>query len=119
VKRTVCLLHPDPGLPVTAGRVARHYLAFSEGEVADRVAQHLSGRGSPLLAALIAAGAAASVERTWREVERNFERALKRRHETPRPCPLCVSAAHTHGHGLLLERFPSATRAVRAGGASL
>ena len=40
---TVYLAHLEPGLPVTADRVARHYLGYTDGEVSDRVAQHCAG----------------------------------------------------------------------------
>lgn len=36
MKGTAYLLHLEPGLPVTAGRVARHNLGFTEGEVTER-----------------------------------------------------------------------------------
>lgn len=115
---TVYLLHLEPGLPVTGTRVARHYLGFTEREVEDRVAQHVARRGSPLVAAVIAAGGTVTVQRTWSDADRNFERALKRRHEAPRLCPHCVGCGHTNGRGLLLERMPSVTRPVHRGAAS-
>jgi hypothetical protein len=40
VTGTAHVLHLKPGLPVTAGRLARHYLGFTEGE--QRVAQHVA-----------------------------------------------------------------------------
>jgi hypothetical protein len=54
---TVYLLHFEPGLPVTGTRVARHYLGWTEGDVDDRLAQHVAGRGSPLVHAAVSAGA--------------------------------------------------------------
>lgn len=98
---SVYLLHFEPGLRVTANRVARHYLGFAEGDVHARVAQHLRGQGSPLVAAVLAAGGAVTLERVWIDADRRFERRLKARHETPRLCPRCVSAGRTGGRGLL------------------
>jgi hypothetical protein len=98
---TVYLLHLEPGLPVTGNRVARHYLGFTDRGVDERVAQHLHGRGSPLVAAVLAAGGSATLERTWTGVDRAFERRLKRRHEAPRLCPRCVAAGVTNGRGPL------------------
>jgi hypothetical protein len=64
---------------------------------------------------VIAAGGSATVERTWPGADRNFERAVKPRHETPRLCPRCVSAGHTNSRGLLLSQSltptPQTTRA--------
>ncbi len=96
----VYLLHFEPGLPVTGNRVARHYLGWAV-DVDARVAQHLSGHGSPLVAAAVRAGASVSLARTWIDADRSFERRLKNRHEAPRLCPLCVRCGHTHGRGLL------------------
>jgi hypothetical protein len=116
---TVYLAHLEPGLPVTADRVARHSLGYADGEVSDRIAQHCAGRGSPLIAAVIRAGGTVTVERTWPNVDRSFERALKRRKETPRLCPRCVGAGHTGSRGLLLaEHMPAAAPAPRAASAS-
>lgn len=100
MKGTVYLLHLEPGLPVAGNRVARHYLGFTDHGVEARLAQHLRGRGSPLVAAVLAAGGQVTLERTWEGVER-FERRLKRRHEAPRVCPRCVAAGLTNGRGPL------------------
>jgi hypothetical protein len=53
---SVYLLHLEPGLPVTGSRVARHYLGFAEHDVDARIQQHLRRQGSPLVAAVLAAG---------------------------------------------------------------
>ena len=114
---TVYLLHLEPGLPVTGSRVARHYLGWTAGEdVQQRLDQHLAGRGSPLVAAVIAAGGTATLVRTWPRVDRHFERRLKRRHEAPRLCPHCVAAGHTNGRGpLLTDRRPAPAEDDSAG----
>jgi hypothetical protein len=104
---SVYLLHFDPGLPVTGNRVARHYLGFAKHDVAARIAQHLRRQGSPLVAAVLAAGGRVTLERVWAGVDRSFERRLKRRHETPRLCPRCTREGRTGGRGPLspeLER---------------
>lgn len=97
----VYLLHLEPGLVVTGNRVARHYLGFAERDVDARVAQHLRRQGSPLVAAVIAAGGHVTLERVWVGVDRGFERRLKARHEAPRLCPRCVADGLTAGRGLL------------------
>ena len=97
----VYLLHLHPGLPITGNRVARHYLGFAEQSVERRLQEHLEGRGSPLVAAAAAHGSRVTIARTWPGRGRTFERQLKRRHEAPRLCPVCVAAGHTNGRGLL------------------
>jgi hypothetical protein len=98
---SVYLLHFEPGLPVTGNRVARHYLGLAEHDVEARVMQHLRLRGSPLVAAVLAAGGRVTLERVWIGVDRGFERRLKRRHETPRLCPRCTREGVTGGRGPL------------------
>lgn len=105
---TVYLLHFDPGLPITGARVARHYLGWTEGDVDERVRLHLTGRGSPLVRAAVAAGCTITLARTWPSVDRHFERRLKRRHEAPRLCPQCVNTGATNGRGLLTPAGASA-----------
>jgi hypothetical protein len=98
---TVYLLHFEHGLPVTGNRFARHYIGFADRDVAARVRHHLEGRGSPLVAAVVAAGQRVTLERTWSGADRHFERRLKNRHEAPRLCPRCVAAGLTNGRGPL------------------
>jgi hypothetical protein len=98
---TVYLLHVEHVLPVTGNRVARQYLGWVAGDVDERLAQHRTGRGSPLVAAVVAAGGTVTLARTWAGVDRYFERRLKNRHEAPRLCPQCVAAGLTNGRGLL------------------
>jgi hypothetical protein len=98
---SVYLVHFEPGLPVTGNRVARHYLGFAEHDVDARIEQHLRRQGSPLVAAVLAAGGHVTLERVWTGVDRGFERRLKRRHETPRLCPRCVHDGVTGGRGPL------------------
>jgi hypothetical protein len=95
VSATVYLPHPEPGPSITGARVARHHVGFTDREIEDHVPQRLAGRGSPLVAAVIAAGGRVTVERACPDADRNLERAHKRRHEAPRPCPRCVGPAHT------------------------
>ena len=98
---SVYLLHIEPGLPITGNRVARHYIGWTSGPVEDRLAEHVAGRGSPLIRAALVAGSTVTVERVWTDRDRNFERSLKRRKEAPRMCPLCVGAGATRGRALL------------------
>lgn len=85
---TVYLLHFD--VPV---HHARHYLGWTgQVTVEDRVQRHLDGRGSPLVAAADRLGDV-RIARVWYQVDRNFERRLKKGKETPALCPVCSGKA--------------------------
>ena len=89
-QRTVYLLHFR-----SPYRHARHYLGFFPGDVTIRVAAHQAGQGPRLLAVVSQAGIGVDLVRTW-PGDRSFERRLKRRHNGPRLCPVCRSAALAH-----------------------
>jgi hypothetical protein len=75
-------------------RHARHY-QYCAGDVAIRVAAHQTGQGARLLAVVSQAGIGVDLVRTW-PGDRSFERRLKRRHNSPRLCPVCRPAALAH-----------------------
>jgi hypothetical protein len=106
---TVYLLHLEPGLRITGARAARHHIGYTALPVEDRLAQHLAGRDSPLVAAVISAAGAATLQRTRNDTNRQFERARGRRHEAARVCPHRINTGHTGGRGLLLNRAPQLT----------
>jgi hypothetical protein len=54
MKSNVYPLHLERGLPITGARVARYSLDSPKATSRPR-AQHVAGRGSPLVAAVIAA----------------------------------------------------------------
>jgi hypothetical protein len=83
VQGTVYVLHFEP-----AYKHAQHYVGWTEGEVSDRVAVHLQGRGSPLIRAAVAAGVDVQLAATY-EGTRYLERRLKRWHHTSRFCAIC------------------------------
>ena len=64
------LLHFEPAYraaTVTGGvKEAGHYLGSCAGDAATRLAEHVAGRGSPLVRAAVQAGSTVSVVRTWR-----------------------------------------------------
>lgn len=97
---TIYLLHFDPPLAH-----ARHYLGWTQ-DLDARLAAHRNGHGSPLIAAAIKAGSTITLARIWPNADRNFERRLKNRHETPRLCPTCVEQCLTKGRGLLTTPSP-------------
>lgn len=66
---------------------ARHYLGYTRN-VDRRLAMHAAGRGARLLEVLKANGIHFTV--AWVVVgNRQLERRLKDRHESPRLCPIC------------------------------
>lgn len=81
---TVYLLHFDPPL-----QHAKHYLGWTERPVIHRVQEHLDGKGSPLVKAVVAAGGHVEIARTWPGVDRHFERRIKNGKNVPRLCPRC------------------------------
>lgn len=81
----VYLIHLDQKLAH-----AGHYLGFCEdNDPARRIARHKAGNGSRLLRAANAAGIDYAVVRVWQDADRNFERKLKNRKNTPQLCPIC------------------------------
>lgn len=67
---------------------ARHYLGYTVN-VDQRLAMHAAGRGARLLEVLKANGINWTV--AWVRVgDRQLERRLKDRHESPRLCPICT-----------------------------
>ena len=70
---------------------ARHYIGWAK-HLELRLNHHRNGNGANLLAKVNEAGITWEVTRVWQDVDRNFERSLKRRKEAPRLCPICVAA---------------------------
>lgn len=68
---------------------AGHYLGWTEGPAQDRVLTHLTGHGSPLIRAALAAGCAVGLARVWENVTRSFERRMKNAAHIPFACPCC------------------------------
>jgi len=92
---TIYLLHFEPAYvaatPTGRPKKAGHYLGSTAGEVEARLGLHLAGRGSPLVAAAVAAGCQVRLVRTW-PGGRTLERAMKRAHHHARFCPICNPA---------------------------
>lgn len=80
----VYILHIDPPY-----QHAKHYIGYTVRTVAERVDEHMAGRGSPLVAAALAAGHKITVALKWVEGNRAWERYLKRKKGTPAFCPCC------------------------------
>src|SRR5262245_12288520 len=79
---TIYLIHFN-----RAYKHARHYLGYSE-HLDKRITDHLCGMGARLMEVVTQAGIEWRVSRTW-PGDRQLERRLKNRKDSPRFCPLC------------------------------
>lgn len=72
---------------------AKHYLGYVDGNsyqcIVDRLEKHRNGTGAKLTKVVSEAGIDLELVRFWCNVDRNFERSLKNRKNTPRLCPIC------------------------------
>ncbi len=80
----VYLLHFDRPLAH-----ARHYIGFTSRMPEERLEEHLSGNGSPLVRAAVAAGIKVTLVAVWPFGDRTWERYLKGYHKAARWCPWC------------------------------
>jgi predicted GIY-YIG superfamily endonuclease len=80
---TVYLLHF-----ATPYKHAAHYTGWA-ADLATRLASHRAGTGARLMAVIKEAGIDWELARTWENVDRNYERALKNQGGASRMCPLC------------------------------
>lgn len=90
---SVYLLHFDPPYEAPIGETGRvkragHYLGSTALEPLERLAEHLAGRGSPLVRAAVSAGCRVQLVADG-PGNRNLERYLKRRHRHAAYCPVC------------------------------
>jgi predicted GIY-YIG superfamily endonuclease len=79
---TVYLLHLSEPLAH-----ARHYCGWTSNLDA-RLEAHRKGTGARLMEVCAERGIGFQLARTWTG-DRHLERKLKRRHESPRLCPIC------------------------------
>lgn len=68
---------------------AKHYIGFARNGVDKRIERHRKGQGARLLRALVLAGIGFDVVRVWDDVDRHFERKLKKRKNAKHFCPNC------------------------------
>ncbi len=66
---------------------AQHYLEYTS-DLETRLNCYRQGNGSAIMAAVARAGIDWTVARTWNG-NRELERKLKDRHNSPRLCPIC------------------------------
>lgn len=96
---TIYLLHFEPAYRAaigTTGRVkqAGHYLGSCAGDPEQRLSEHLSGAGSPLVRAAVRAGCVVTIAATW-PGGRKDERRVKRQHNHRRRRPICRTSQPT------------------------
>lgn len=76
---------------------AKHYLGFCRSEeVARRLQEHASGKGSNLCTVAAQAGVTFTVARVWLGVTRTYERSLKNQGGASRICPICREEARQY-----------------------
>jgi hypothetical protein len=96
IRGVVYVIHFDRPYKVTRpdGRTVevRHYIGWSSSKamLRYRLAHHMAGRGSRLMAAVSKAGITWQVVAVFHDADRHFERLLHRRRDTPRWCPCCT-----------------------------
>lgn len=84
---TVYLLHFNrPICP--EGHTTQHYLGSTLRPIEERIAEHAAGRGARLCEVAAERGITFRVARTW-EGSWVEEQKLKRRHNSPKLCPIC------------------------------
>lgn len=102
---TVYLLHLAAPLGNLANTraMAQHYIGWCL-DLDERIEQHRRGIGSKMLAAAVQRGITFEVVATW-HAPVMFEKALKRRKESPKLCPVCCKA-----HGWRVKHATPAAR---------
>jgi|SRR5215831_1943548 len=92
---TVYLLHLDAPLRGARNQhgqpLAGHYLGWTASHTPSaRIWAHRAGRsGSKYMRQALREGLGFELARVWTDVDRHFERKLKRRKASGRLCPLC------------------------------
>lgn len=67
---------------------SQYYIGWCKGDPRKRLDTHRCGCGSKFLAAASEQGIEYHIVRTWKRVDRNFERALKNRKNAKKLCPI-------------------------------
>ena len=68
---------------------AQHYLGYADN-VTKRIARHRSSQGARLLRVLNEQGIGWNVVRVWPDGDKQLERALKKKRNSSRLCPICT-----------------------------
>jgi hypothetical protein len=88
---------------------AQHYVGYVNGDgpndLARRIDRHAASNGARLLAVCNARLIPWRVVRVWRNVDRRFERQIKRAKSTRAYCPVCAA---TNGRNARTRKEPNA-----------
>lgn len=89
VKGTIYLIHFDEPIGNRENRrgQAQHHIGYAI-DLAERLAEHASGNGARIMAAVVAYGVDWHVVKTWKG-NRKDERRLKNRKKARKICLLC------------------------------
>jgi hypothetical protein len=99
VTRGVYVIHIEPPF-----HHARHYVGFSK-DILARLALHQLGQSQvALIRAAVLAGHRLILAHVWPDADRNFERRIKNRKNTPRYCPICQGKAPSLPQQLVTHR---------------
>jgi hypothetical protein len=86
---TTYLLHFEA--PISPAHTCQHYLGWTPGPVAVRLAEHAAGRGARLTQVALERGIGWRLVRTWAGETRQDERRRKKGAHGARLCPECRS----------------------------
>jgi hypothetical protein len=87
VRGTTYLLHLER--PLSPAHTAQHYLGWTPGELAERLAEHAAGRGARFTQVALERGIGWELVRTWVGETRTDERRHKLGAHGSRLCPRC------------------------------
>jgi predicted GIY-YIG superfamily endonuclease len=79
--------------PISPDHTCQHYIGYADNGVGRRLDEHAAGQGARLTEVAKERGIGFRVVRTWKNVNRNFERQMKRRKNAGRYCPVCQKKA--------------------------
>lgn len=79
---------------------ARHYFGLTTEPLDKRLQAHAAGYGSRLMKAVGDAGIPWRLVRLWEPIDTDTERAIRRRHMSPRLCPICRAATPARPTGM-------------------
>jgi len=100
------LLHSTAPVGSNGRNSARHYLGWApEGKLAQRLAQHRSGRGASITKAFLGAGGTLFLALTVQPGTRTQERQLKSWGHLDHLCPVCHPELPLLGHPVSMERL--------------
>lgn len=73
---------------------ARHYVGWTKSgrTLKARIERHQNCQGAKIMKACVLNGITFTLARVFKKGDRNFERKLKKTHNTKQYCPICMGA---------------------------